>query len=113
MLLTLTLGGLGMFLLVLAFSFLAAQIVVKNREMFDREECLVECDDCEFDEEIDALEGIETDKDIFIIQTENEKTNQARLGNKASVSWMERNRIKDQISKKMVGILPKKMTGRS
>ena len=98
-----------MFLLVLAISFLAAQIVVKNREMFDREECLVECDDCEFDEEIDALEGIGTDKDIFIIQTENEKTNQARPGNKASSSWMQRIRIKDLISKKMVGILPEKI----
>ena len=102
-----------MFLLVLAFSFLAAQIVVKNREIFDREECLVKFDDCEFDEEIDALEGINTDKDIFIIQTENEKTNQARPGNKASASWMERIRIKDQISMKMVGLLPKKMTRRS
>ena len=102
-----------MFLLVLAFSFLAAQSVVKNREMFDRAECLVDYDDCECDEEIDALDGIDTDKDIFIIQTENEKTNQARPDNKASASWMERIRIKHQISKKMVGILPKKMIKRS
>ena len=75
-----------MFLLVLAFSFLAAQIVVKNREMFDREECLVECGDGEFDEEIDeeinALDGIDTDKDIFIIQTENKKNIKPDLATK-------------------------------
>ena len=55
-----------MFLLVLAFSFLAAQIVVKNREVFADEDGLMECEVYECGEEIDVAEEIDDYKEVQI-----------------------------------------------
>ena len=59
-----------MFLLVMAFMFLSARLVMKNREVCkDEDDCLLECQGCRISEENDDLEEIEADNDIFIIQT--------------------------------------------
>jgi len=68
LLLTVTLGGLGMFLLVMAFSFLAAQIVSKQdlSGVSDLEDILVEHREASVDS-CDVLE-----KEIFIIDNSDE-----------------------------------------
>ena len=70
MLFTSTLGGLGMFLLILVFSFKAAQVILKNRKGFqDEEVALLEFDDCQYNDEMDIPEGIDEGVDILFIST--------------------------------------------
>ena len=70
LLVTLSLGGLGMFLMVLAFSFMVTQILMKNKEGFtDEEDYLVECEGHDEEDPTEVLEEVKSDKDIFIIET--------------------------------------------
>ena len=78
-----------MFLLVLAFSFLAAQIMMKNRDVIADEDVLVECEGYECGDDIDVKEEIETDGDIFIIQTEDALENEVSNSIKISANWMK------------------------
>ena len=58
-----------MFLLVMAFSFMVAQIVMKNREDFaDEEGYLI---NCEGEDTMEVLEEVKSDKDIFFIGSSN------------------------------------------
>ena len=57
-----------MFLLVLTFTFIAAQMVMRKKEVFaDEEDYLIKGDNCEANQEIDGLEEEESDSDIFVI----------------------------------------------
>ena len=63
MLLTVILGGLGMFLVVIALSFLATVIVTKGSDSSDMEKIIVD------HEEFDDSE-VANKEDIYIINTE-------------------------------------------
>ena len=92
-----------MFFLVLAFSFLAAQIVMKNREVFVDDDCLVEYEGYECDEDIDILEEIEKDKDVFTIESgEIWNIKKAEQERKKSRSWLQKLDIKENISRKII-----------
>ena len=109
MILTITIGGIGMFLLVLAISFLAAQILVKNREVFADEDGLMECEVYECGEVIDVSEEIETDRDIFIIQTDEGLGNKVDNSLQISANWTKTVNIKEQISSKILNFMSEKM----
>ena len=96
-----------MFLLVLAFSFLAAQIVMKNREVFADDDCLVESEGYECEEDIGILEDIQTDKDIFTI--ESGEIRKAEQDRKKSKSWLQKVDIKESISRKIRNYMPEKI----
>ena len=74
----------------------------------------MKCDDCEYNDEIGTLEGMETDNDIFIInETENvmeiDKTTPGRGDIKVSASWMQRMRLNEIVLEKMNCWLPDKI----
>ena len=70
LLITITLGGLSLFLMVLAFSFMVTQILMKNKEGFtDEEDYLVECEGHDEEDPTEVPEEVKSDKDIFIIET--------------------------------------------
>ena len=95
-----------MFFLVLVFSFLVAQIVMKNREVFADDDCLVECEGYECDKDVDILEGIETDKDIFTIESgEMWKNRKAEQDRKKSKSWLQKVEMKESISRKVLNCM--------
>ena len=99
-----------MFLLVLAFSFLAAQIVMKNREVFADDDCLVESEGYECEEDIGILEEIQTDKDIFTIESgEIWKIRKAEQDRKKSKSWLQKVDIKESIFSKIRNYMPEKI----
>ena len=92
-----------MFLLVLAFSFLAAQIAMKNREVFADDDCLVESEGYECEEDIGILEDIRTDTDIFTIESgEIWNIKKAEQERKKSRSWLQKLDIKENISRKII-----------
>merc|ERR1712098_214164 len=64
LLLTLTLGGLGMFLLVLALTFMIVQMMMRNTGQTTEER-----DSLVNDDEKDGLDELENNKSIFTIET--------------------------------------------
>ena len=61
-----------MFLLVMAFSYMVAQIVMKNREDFtDEEGYLINCEGHCGEDTMEVLEEVKSDKDIFFIGSRN------------------------------------------
>ena len=62
MLLSVILGGLGMFLVVMALSFLATLIVTKGNDSSDMEKILVD------HEEFNNSEVLNKDKEVYIIE---------------------------------------------
>ena len=72
LLVTLSLGGLGMFLMVLAFSFMVTQILMKNKEEYSEEEgYLVESEGHDEEDTKEVTEEAKSDKDIFVIGSSN------------------------------------------
>ena len=118
MFMTITLGGLGMFLLVLVFSFLAAQLLVKKREGFgDQEDALLEFDDCRHNNGIVPKEGRGEDQDIFFIRDTEDVMNvktkysfQAKGDSNPPVSLLQRLGLKDKVSNKINRQLHEKIT---
>ena len=98
-----------MFLLVLAFSFLAAQIMMKNREVFADEDVLLECEGYDCGDEIDVKEEIETDRNIFIIQTDEALENEVSTSFKISRNLMKTVNIKEKISSKILNLMCEKI----
>ena len=95
-----------MFLLVLAISFLTAQMMVRNwKSVGDEEDALVDFDDCQDNNEIVTAEVKAEDPDIFFIcdtdsvrDVKTKYSSQAR--NEEKESWMERLGLKDSVSDK-------------
>ena len=65
MLLTVVLGGLGMFLLVMSLSFLATVIVTKGSDSSDMENIIVD------EKEFDNSEVMNKEEEVYIIDNEN------------------------------------------
>ena len=61
-----------MFLMVLAFSFMVTQILMKNKEEYSEEEgYLVDCEGHDEEDSIEVTEEAKSDKDIFVIGSSN------------------------------------------
>ena len=61
-----------MFLMVLAFSFMVTQILMKNKEEYSEEEgYLVDCEGPDEEDTIEVTEEAKSDKDIFVIGSSN------------------------------------------
>ena len=105
-----------MFLLVLVFIFLSAQIMVKNSERIgDEEDGLVVFDDCQYNDGIDTLVGEDTDKDIFFINPGenmmNVETSSSIQNSEIKVrnSLMQSLRLNERVSMQINGWLPEKI----
>ena len=98
-----------MFLLVMAFMFISARLVMQNREVcVDEDDCLLECQGCGISEENDDLEEIEADNDIFIIQTGDIWEKAKQIKRERSKSWMQKGKINNNILSKMLKFFPEK-----
>merc|ERR1712004_633027 len=87
LLLTVTLGGLGMFLLVMAFSFLAAQIVSKQQDFNG----VSDLEDILGDHREGNIDGCD-EKEIFIIDNSECESNGAFSREEVGVPAAERSK---------------------
>ena len=104
-----------MFLLVLVFIFLAAQIMVKNRERIgdEEEDGLIEFDGCHNNDGIDTLVGV--DKEIFFINpsenmmsVETSSSFQDKSEIKVRNSLIQSLKLKERVSMGISNWLPEK-----